>query len=119
MMHWNGHGKGNGKTPPETKAAVSRALHLRREIEAFETRWPTPSSPAALAPSFTWEQLERQLTDLAASPAQADMARHLVSATRKLAAFKPPEMVLREILCMTWVLLDEDFHPGEPVAPMV
>jgi hypothetical protein len=37
------------------------------------------------------------------------MARHLVSATRKLAPFKPPEMVLREILCLTWVLLDENF----------
>lgn len=39
------------------------------------------------------------------------MARHLVSATRKLAPFKPAEMVLREILCMTWVLLDENFRP--------
>ena len=37
------------------------------------------------------------------------MARHLVSGTRKLAPFKPTEMVLREILCMTWVLLDENF----------
>jgi hypothetical protein len=40
------------------------------------------------------------------------MARHLISATRKLARFKPPEMVLREILCLTWVLLDENF-PAE------
>jgi len=37
------------------------------------------------------------------------MVRHLVSGTRKLSPFKPPEMVLREILCMTWVLLDENF----------
>ena len=41
------------------------------------------------------------------------MARHLVSGTRKLAPFKPSEMVLREILCMTWVLLDENFK-SEP-----
>ncbi len=47
--------------------------------------------------------------------AGAAMARHLVSATRKLAPFKPSEMVLREILCMTWVLLDENFRPdAEP-----
>lgn len=110
MMHWNG----NRMDRRATRAAVNRALHLRQEIEAFETRWPTPSSPAASASSFSWDQLERQLTDLAASPAQADMARHLISATRKLSAFKPPEMVLREILCLTWVLLDENFHPGEP-----
>ena len=119
MMHWNGHGNSGGKGRGEAKTAVSRALHLRREIEAFETRWPTPSPQVAFAPSFTWDQLERQLEDLAASAAQAEMARHLVSATRKLAAFKPPEMVLREILCLTWVLLDEDFHPGEAVAPTV
>lgn len=114
MMHWNG----NRMDRRHTRAAVNRALHLRREIEAFEERWPTPSPQAASTPTFSWDQLERQLADLAASPAQAEMARHLISATRKLSAFKPPEMVLREILCLTWVLLDENFHPGEPVAPM-
>ena len=49
------------------------------------------------------------------------MARHLVSGTRKLAPFKPSEMVLREILCMTWVLLDENFktEPEEGPAEMI
>ena len=49
------------------------------------------------------------------------MARHLVSGTRKLAAFKPSEMVLREILCMTWVLLDENFRaePTDGPAEMI
>lgn len=103
MKHMSGMG-GRG--------AVNRALHLRREMEAFAEKWPPPSQPAESTPAFSWSQLERQLTDLAASPTQAEMARHLVSATRKLAAFKPPEMVLREILCLTWVLLDENFHPG-------
>ncbi|HMO43389.1 MAG TPA: hypothetical protein PKB04_08715 [Phenylobacterium sp.] len=105
MKHWNGM---------DNRAAVNRALHLRREIAAFEERWPQPSPTEGSTPTFTWAQLERQLVDLAASPAQADMAQHLVSATRKLSAFKPPEMVLREILCLTWVLLDENFHPGAP-----
>jgi hypothetical protein len=95
----------------ENRSVVGRALRLRREIDAFETRWPTPASREELIPSFSWEQLERQLVDLAATPSQASMARHLVSATRKLAPFKPSEMVLREILCMTWVLLDENFKP--------
>ena len=36
----------------------------------------------------------------------------LVSATRKQAAFKPSEMVLREVLCIASVLMDETFHPG-------
>jgi hypothetical protein len=103
------------------RAAIGRALRLRREIDDFETRWPTNGVKGEVIPPFSWEQLERQLADLAATPAQADMARHLVSATRKLAAFKPSEMVLREILCTTWVLLDENFRPeaGSGSAPTV
>ena len=95
----------------EDRAAIGRALRLKREIDAFQARWPNADRRDETMPTFSWEQLERQLLDLAATPAQASMARHLVSATRKLAPFKPIEMVLREILCMTWVLLDENFKP--------
>lgn len=98
------------RTGSENRAAIGKALRLRREIEEFETRWPT-AARGETTPTFTWEQLERQLVDLAPTETQAEMARHLVSATRKLAPFKPPEMVLREILCLTWVLLDENFTP--------
>ena len=96
----------------EQRAAVSRALRLTREVEIFERRWPEVASEDLPAPRFTWSQLERQLADLAGCPVKADMARDLVSATAKLARFKPPEMVLREILCVTWALLDEDFQSG-------
>ena len=108
----------------DNRAVIGKALRLRREIDDFEARWPTPAKREETLPGFSWTQLERQLVDLSATPAQADMARHLVSATRKLAPFKPPEMVLREILCLTWVLLDENFRPdtdphrGEGSAPM-
>jgi len=95
----------------EDRAMIGRALRLKREIDAFEARWPKTERRDEAIPGFTWDQLERQLVDLSATPAQASMARHLVSATRKLAPFKPSEMVLREILCMTWVLLDENFRP--------
>jgi hypothetical protein len=94
----------------DNRAVIGRALRLRQEIDDFETRWPTQARGETI-PIFSWEQLERQLVDLAATETQAAMARHLVSATRKLAPFKPSEMVLREILCMTWVLLDENFKP--------
>jgi len=93
----------------DNRAVIGKALRLRREIDDFEARWPSSAARDETLPSLTWAQLERQLVDLAATPAQAKMAQHLVSGTRKLAAFKPPEMVLREILCMTWVLLDENF----------
>jgi len=112
-------GRPMGQQPNfENRAVIGRALRLRREIDDFEARWPALARREELIPSFSWTQLERQLVDLSATPAQADMARHLVSATRKLAPFKPPEMVLREILCMTWVLLDENFK-GEPEAGAV
>ena len=95
-----------------TLSAVRRAITLRREVETFQSRWPEPpASDSAAAPGFTWEQLERQLADLAGDPVKALMAHDLVSATRKMSRFKPPEMVLREILCMSWALLDEGFRP--------
>jgi len=104
----------------ENRAVLGKALRLNREIADFEDRWPTAATKEELMPGFSWAQLERQLVNLAATPAQASMARHLVSATRKLAPFKPSEMVLREILCMTWVLLDENFktEPEEGSAEM-
>jgi hypothetical protein len=105
----------------DNRAVIGRALRLRREIDEFENRWPTATTREENLPTISWEQLERQLVDLAATPAQATMARHLVSATQKLAPFKPAEMVLREVLCLTWVLLDENFktEPGEGSAEMI
>ena len=105
----------------DNRAVIGRALRLRREIDDFEARWPNQETREENLPTFSWEQLERQLVDLAATPAQAKMARHMVSGTRKLAPFKPSEMVLREILCLTWVLLDENFksEPEEGPAEMI
>ena len=94
----------------ENRATIGRAIRLRREIDDFEARWPNAGKREEALPGFSWTQLERQLVDLSATPAQADMARHLVSATRKLAPYNPAEMVLREVLCLTWVLLDENFR---------
>lgn len=93
------------------RTAVRQVLSLRQEVDRFETRWPIPAADETPVPAITWGQLERQLADLADTPVKATMARDLVSATRKMARFKPPEMVLREILCLTWALLDEEFQP--------
>ena len=95
----------------QNRMAVGRAVRMRQEIVAFEARWPNRDRWEEPMPRFSWTQLERQLVDLAATETQAEMARHLVSATREQAQFKPPEMVLREILCYAWVLLDENFRP--------
>lgn len=97
------------------RAAVKQAMRMRDEALEFERRWPPREGEAT--PSFTWAQLERQLVDLADSPTKQAMARDLVSGLRKMSPFKPPEMVLREILCMSWALLDENFQPDLPPAP--
>ena len=101
----------NEHAPPPHTVAVSKALRIRREVEAFQRRWPEPQVQDGMAPTFSWAQLERQLADLADTPLKQAMARDLVSATRKMARFKPPEMILREILCLSWALLDESFQP--------
>jgi len=91
---------------------VSQALALRQESNAFNQTWPGPPMPETPMPAFTWEQLERQLADLSGSPARAAITAPLVSALRKQARWKPTEMVLREILCLAWTLMDEAFQPG-------
>jgi hypothetical protein len=65
-----------------------------------------------LMPAFTWEQLERQLRDLTDTPAKAAIVAPLVSGLRKQSRWKPPELVLRETLCLAWTLMDESFQPG-------
>jgi len=99
-----------------SRSAVGRAIRVRDEVAAFESRWPSSPQQDAMVPAFTWGQLERQLADLADTPMKADMAKELISALRKMSQFKPPEMVLREILCTSWALLDEGFQPGSEVA---
>ncbi|WP_304176145.1 hypothetical protein [Phenylobacterium aquaticum] len=100
-----------GQIDRDHRSALRRALDLHQEVEAFERNWPARTANEVAMPGFSWSQLERQLADLAGDPIKSAMARDLVSGTRKLSRFKPPEMVLREILCMTWALLDEGFQP--------
>lgn len=101
----------------DMKARLGALVQTRAEAQAFATEWPVSPDESA-TPAFTWQQLERQLTDLAASPQSARLVSPLVSGIRKQSAFKPPEMVLREILCLAWTLLDEDFCPRDGEEPM-
>jgi hypothetical protein len=71
----------------------------------------TAPRPEAAPLIFTWEMLEQQLSDLAVTPTQRGLVHTLVSGTRKQARFKPSEQVLREVLCLASVLMDETFHP--------
>jgi hypothetical protein len=91
---------------------VQKARRIQEASDAFIQTWP-PAADRPPMPAFAWTELERQLLDLAPD-GLAPMVRDLVSAVRKEASPKPPEMVLREILVITATLLDEGFHPAQP-----
>lgn len=80
------------------------------EAMALEATEPELWNPAADMPVWTWSQLEDALSEIAASRHQHDMIETLVSATRKQARFLPSGHVLKEILCIAWVIADETFR---------
>ncbi len=104
-------------TPPflSHPSLLSRALQIRAEVQQFNDRWtPLPGNGPRL--SFTWEELERQLVDLAPSELQAELVHRLVERSRLFAELKPGEMVLRELLCIAALVLDESGFDAGPAA---
>ena len=91
---------------------VSQAVALPRDSDGFYLSLPGMARLQTPTPVFTWEQVERQLADLSGSPSRAAITAPLVSALRKQARWMPPEMVLRELFCLAWTLMDESFQPG-------
>jgi hypothetical protein len=87
-------------------ALLAGALEIRAGVERFLRRWE-PAEGGEPAPGWTWEALERQLVDLAPRDLQAEMARGLVARIRAHAPLKPAEMVLREVLGVAALILDE------------
>ena len=69
---------------------------------------------------MTWEQLETVMLSLANSDCKRLIVSHLVEGTRKQAPFLPVEEVIREILCISFALMDRDFQPPDlgPTAPL-
>lgn len=93
----------------QLKATTEGLLRIREEVERLLVDTMDLEAPL---PRFTWAQVERQLTELAASDEIRASVRTHVAAHRKQAWCKPPELVLRELLCLAWVMLDEDYRPG-------
>jgi hypothetical protein len=111
-------GKASSPKPSSTssdalRAAIDRTLALRREIDRFLRTWPSLNTGDDLLPPFTWAELERQLSSLSAGPHGAFIASGMIRSVRQLADAKPPEMVLREILCMACAVMDD----GAALAP--
>ena len=91
----------------ELRDAVINARCVKDEVDRFVRTWPDEAGEE-MAPGFSWEGLARQLKDLAGSPAQAGLVDGLLLPIRRWAACKPPELVLRELLCLAFILLNED-----------
>ncbi|HYD45619.1 MAG TPA: hypothetical protein VEA79_10205 [Phenylobacterium sp.] len=102
----------SGAKGPEFEKAIAEGRWLSEEIGRFEAQFPQgpPASPEDLR--LGWMQIERQLVDLALRPCVKAMIPPLVSAIRKHALLKPPELLFRELLCLASVVLDEDFEPS-------
>lgn len=91
---------------------LSQALWMKQEVDRFESNFQRGIQGTPL-PGWTWEQLERQLVSLSSGPAMAAATPELISAVRKQSRWLPPEMVLREILCAAFAVMDGDFAPPE------
>ncbi|MET0294920.1 MAG: hypothetical protein ABW042_07875 [Phenylobacterium sp.] len=64
-----------------------------------------PAEPVeAPMPAFTWAQLEAQLCGL--RPDRAALTRRVVRMLRRRSDTESSELVLREILCAAWTLLE-------------
>lgn len=87
---------------------IRKATMIREAVTRFERDWPRLTLRPPM-PGFAWTELERQLLDLAPQDLRP-VVRDLVSAVRKEASTKPPEMVLREVLIIASTVLDEDFR---------
>jgi len=100
-----------GETVDSDSALISYVLRVREEVEKFQARWePLPTGEQA--PSFTWDELERQLVDMAPTDLQAELVRQLILRVRTSAAWKPPEMVLREMILAAALVLDKSDLKG-------
>lgn len=77
---------------------------------------PPPASGYSGA-DFHMGQLEAVLVSLAKSQPKEKMVRHLLEATRKQSQFLPVEETIRDILCIGFVLMDQDFQPSSNDIP--
>lgn len=95
---------------------IARALELRADAERFAERWPPlPDGEPCIA--LSWDELERQLVELAPTDLQAELVHRLVARTRAYAALRPPEMVLRELLCVIALVMDGAGHDDQKEEP--
>ena len=74
------------------------ALYLEAELEEMRGNWNTLIERSPACPHWTWEQVAEALLDLTESPVEELVVRGGLSGLVKQARFKPPELVLEELI---------------------
>jgi len=98
-------------------ARIEHAISRRARIKAFLKRFPPPDPAAAeLLPPISWEQIERQLRNLAGP--DFERAPWEVEVLRASARTEPAEMFFRELLTLAWSLIDGAKSTPEPEGAM-
>jgi hypothetical protein len=95
----------------ETKdeTAIRETSRRALDVQRFEMRFPPLPKPRHDLPRMTWEHLQRQLTDL--SPCTSEEVAALLRPLKEMRGGKPTEMVLRELLIVVSILLEDAPRP--------
>ena len=92
-------------------ARIEQAIFRTARVKAFLTRFPPIEPPSTdLLPAISWEQIERQLRNLAGP--DFERASWETEALRASARVNPPEMFYRELLTLAWSLIDDTRPPS-------
>lgn len=81
---------------------------IARELRGVRTAWESLDGPPC--PTWTWEDLKEVLLSFATTPLEELVIRGGLSGLRKQAQFKPPEMVLGDILKLAGAAQDLTFR---------
>lgn len=86
---------------------ASQAHFLLKDKDRFEARFPPAAANETSLPAFTWNQLERQLLDLAEDKTLANFVRSALARTAQRSDQIPSELILREILVLAAMVQEE------------
>jgi hypothetical protein len=94
-----------GTSLSKLRESIRDARRQLSDQERFQAKFPPLSEPQQSLPRITWDQLERQLIDLSACPSDEVVA--MLAPLRSAQDGKPAELLLRELLIVISILLDE------------
>jgi hypothetical protein len=100
------------------REAIALAEMRRRsaEIDEFLTRYP-PVSTRTLLPPICWEEVQRQLEELAWTRQTRSLVQPLLEGLRAKMAWQPPEMVARGLILLAGLVMDEYYDLAEFLEP--